>query len=604
MRSPLTSVLRRPLTTVLRRPLTSVLRRPLCLLQYGLCAGLLLSSCSDWDDHYDADTSLLASQHATLWQNIEQEGTLSQFATLVKRVGYDSILSASQTYTVWAPVNGSFDFEALSALDASRLTKEFVQNHIARNNYPVSGSVSQRLFTLNEKMMLFTSQTAGQQTASPYSIQGVALSQPNVASSNGTMHLLSGKIPFMENIYESLRAGDYAIDSVSTFFHSNDVRKLNEEKSVQGPPVDGVITYLDSVFDEHNELFQRYFAYINKEDSNYTMIVPTDQAWSKAKAHLRQYYHYVPTFEFMENTSTGSDKKLTTVNIKDVAYLQDSIVNRLLTSCLFFNNNLYDNGRLGALTTGERLQCDSLYGTTGLKVYADDAARLLEGATKVAKSNGAIWVTDSLRLRPWSVWNPELIIEAENSTTQASWSNIASDPQRVYVFAGSQNPAVTGHLSHNSYIELEPASMNSNPGIVFYLPNVRSTTYSIYIVMVPANITSANRATKPNQFDVSIGYADETGKNIDNYRNWTASKYFSNDSLQIDTLYLGDFTFPVSYAGTGQYAPYLRVGSHVLSGERDTYDRTLRIDCVILRPKELDDYLKAHPGYKYDTGLY
>ena len=27
---------------------------------------------------------------------------------------------------------------------------------------------------------------------------------------------------------------------------------------------------------------------------------------------------------------------------------------------------------------------------------------------------------------------------------------------------------------------------------------------------------------------------------------------------------------------------------------------SLRIDCIILRPKELDDHLKEHPDYKYD----
>jgi hypothetical protein len=28
----------------------------------------------------------------------------------------------------------------------------------------------------------------------------------------------------------------------------------------------------------------------------------------------------------------------------------------------------------------------------------------------------------------------------------------------------------------------------------------------------------------------------------------------------------------------------------------------MRIDCLILRPKELDDFLKEHPDYKYDDG--
>jgi hypothetical protein len=60
----------------------------------------------------------------------------------------------------------------------------------------------------------------------------------------------------------------------------------------------------------------------------------------------------------------------------------------------------------------------------------------------------------------------------------------------------------------------------------------------------------------------------------------------------------------MAYYGTGNYYPYLRINSAVRNAQRLQYDRTMRIDCLILRPKELDNYLKEHPDYKYDTGLY
>ena len=562
----------------------------------GAAAALALVACADWNDHYDADTALLDTQNATIWQNIEKTGNLSQFASLLKKTGYDAILDASQTYTVWAPVDGSFDFETVSALSNDRLKKEFIENHIARNNYPASGTVNQRIYTLNEKQMRFGG-------SGDYSIQGVGIDRANLAAGNGTIHTLNGKIPFMQNIYESLNNYEFSIDSVSQFFHSYDVKKLNEQKSVQGPTLNGEITYLDSIFDEHNDLFTRYQAFINREDSNYSMLVPTNEAWVKAKAQVQKYFHYLPSFEFMENTSTGTDKKKVTVNIKDVQYLQDSVVNMMLTGYLFYNNNLYDNTKLNNLKTGEPLRCDSLYGTTMAKIYSDDAARLFENARRVDKSNGCIWVTDSLRMRPWTVWNPELILQAEHSVYQASLVNVADQPERIYVAPGTQNPEVTGHLSGNRYIEVQPVSQSTNPGIVFYLPGVRSTTYSIYIVTVPANIISSNYATKPNRFKVSLGYANEQGKNEDNDSKWTVESQFVSDSLQIDTIYLGDFTFPMAYAGTGSYYPYMRINSSVTSRERANFDRTLRIDCIILRPKELDDYLKEHPDYEYDRGI-
>lgn len=569
----------------------------LCSLCCGAAAALALTACADWNDHYDADTALLDTQQATVWENIQKSDNLSQFASLLKSTGYDAILNASQTYTVWAPVNGSFDYDALSALSSSRLQKEFVENHIARNNYPASGTLNQRVYTINEKMMQFVG-------AGNYSIQGIGIDRANLASGNGTIHTLNGKIPFVQNIYEALNNYEFPIDSVSNYFHSYDVKKLNEQKSVQGPTVNGEITYLDSIFDEHNDLFTRYYAYINREDSNYTMIVPTNEAWIKAKAQVSQYYHYLPSFEFMENTSTGADKKKVTVNIKDVKYLQDSIVNLMLSGYLCYNNNLYDNKKLTTLKTGERLQCDSLYGTTNLKIFSDDAARLFENAKRVDMSNGAIWVTDSLRMRSWSAWNPELVLEAEYSSMHSSYVNVAETPERITVTSGTQNPAVPGKLSNNSYIEVQPISSSTNPGIVFYLPDVRSTSYSIYAVVVPANITNANRELKPNRFSVSLGYADASGKNEDNDRKWAISSSYVSDTTKIDTIYLGDFTFPMAYIGTGSYYPYMRINSSVTSKERQNYDRTLRLDCIILRPKEFDDFLKEHPDYQYDKGQY
>ena len=563
------------------------------------CGGAAaITACADWDDHYDADTSLLDSQHASLWQNIAQNENLSQFASLLKLTGYDEVLNASQTYTVWAPVNGSFDYEALTSLSNDRLQKEFVENHIARNNYPASGAVDQRVYTLNEKLMFFSG-------SGSYAIQGVSVDKANLATGNGTIHMLKGKIPFVQNIYESLNSYEYPIDSISTFFHSYDVRKLNEQKSVQGPTLNGEITYLDSIFDEHNDLFSRYFAYINREDSNYSMIVPTNEAWNRAKATIGKYFNYVPSFEFMENTSTTERKKVD-VKIRDVKYLKDSIVNQMLTENLFFNNNLYDNRKLDAPDAATNFHCDSLYSTGMVKIYSEDAARLLENTRRLEKSNGCVWLTDdSLRMRTWTFWNPEIRLQAENNSMVASSVNVYNnEPQRIYVAPGTQNPEVKGRISQDSYLDVVPAAQSTNPGVVFYLPEVRSTTYSIYMVTVPANITNPKNATKPYRFSVTMGYADALGRNQDNDRSWLAVSTFVSDSAQIDTIYLGDFTFPMAYYGTGDYYPYLRVNSSVTSRERANYDRNMRIDCLILRPKELDDYLKEHPDYKYDTGIY
>ena len=92
----------------------------------SILAALTLGACSDWDDHYEAETSLLPSQKMTLWETIKSNGELSQFASLLERVGYDKTLGEAQSYTIWAPKNNApgFDFTTLSGLNDSVLLND------------------------------------------------------------------------------------------------------------------------------------------------------------------------------------------------------------------------------------------------------------------------------------------------------------------------------------------------------------------------------------------------------------------------------------------------------------------------------------------------
>lgn len=553
-----------------------------------VAAGALVTACSDWDDHYDAETTLSGSATATIWENISSNQNLSQFADLIKKAGYDAVLNTSQTYTVWAPLNGTFDYDVLAAEGADKLLKEFVQNHIARNNYPASGVIDETIHMLNEKVLGF-------EGAGTYTMGGVAVENPNLASSNGVIHAISGKLVFRSNIFESLEARDFAIDSVSNYIHSYDVLRLNESKSIQGPVVDGQITYLDSVFDDYNPLCQR-FAWVNREDSNYTMIVPTNDAWDKALANIRQYYKYLDKFDWYESpNSTPSLQHLENVELSDGAeYWTDSISHQMLLSGLFYNNNLFDNGKISDLNTGDELNADSLVSTYYDVMYTEDAKALFQGTTITKKSNGVFAVTDdSLRLHPWTVWNPLLNYEVEYSSYQASIKDGSVSIERVT--PGTQNEEVPGKVSNDRFLAVRASSNAANPELNFYLPNVRSTTYVVYVVLVPANIVSLYETNiRPYFFEASIGYTNDKGKTV----NPSRLGRFSNDPTKVDTVCLGEFTFPICYYGTSA-KPYLRLISRVSSSQNDTYDRNLRIDRVYLVPKDLDEYIKEHPDYDF-----
>lgn len=553
-----------------------------------LAAGTITTSCSDWDDHYDAETAVVGSAKSTIWENLSSNANLSQFAELMKKAGYDAVLNTTQTYTVWAPLNGTFDYDVLASVGNEKLLKEFVQNHIARNNYPASGTVEEIVSMLNEKVFTF-------EGAGSYSMGGISVAQPNVASNNGIIHTLNGKLDFRSNIFESLEAGPFAIDSISEYIHGYDVLRLNEEKSIQGPVVDGQITYLDSVFDDYNPLCPSY-AWIDREDSNYTMIVPTNEAWKKAVQTIAPLYNYVDGLVFVESPSStsGVSQNVDADLPNGAAYWRDSMVYHNIMSSLFFNNNLFDNTVLNTIESGGKPGNDSLVNNAGRIFYTEDANALFEGTTVIRKSNGNFVVTDdSLRMHPWMVWNPIINIECEHSLFQATSKDGTLNTN--YITSGTQNPDVPGEVSNKGYIEMRASSNSSSPEVNFYLPDVRSTTYVIYGVFVPANITNIYETNiRPNNVRVQLGYNNANGT----VHNPATLGTFSNDPTKVDTVCFGEFTFPVCYYGT-EYYPFLRIRSAVSSGDAARLDRNWRMDRIFLVPKDLDEYMKAHPDYKY-----
>ena len=78
----------------------------------AICVCLLAACSDDWNNHYGKDESLPT---ASLMQQIAAEEDLSLFMRMLELTGLDSVLSSSQTYTVWAPVDA-----ALETLDMSR----------------------------------------------------------------------------------------------------------------------------------------------------------------------------------------------------------------------------------------------------------------------------------------------------------------------------------------------------------------------------------------------------------------------------------------------------------------------------------------------------
>src|ERR1035437_5480338 len=110
-----------------------------------------ITSCVDtWDSHYSPVYS--EKSNLNLYKYISQDTTLSIFKYMLNISGYDSVLTRTQTYTVWAPINSAL--RGVNLLDTA-LVKEIVKNHIARFSNPTSDISLKSVFMLDNKYIYF-----------------------------------------------------------------------------------------------------------------------------------------------------------------------------------------------------------------------------------------------------------------------------------------------------------------------------------------------------------------------------------------------------------------------------------------------------------------
>ena len=194
---------------------------------YGICLLGCLTACSDWDEHYGtAGTTDAAEGTVSLWQQIKANPDLSDFAQVLEEtkifrqhrktpVSYADLLDGGQSFTVVAPVNGTFDKDALlemvqTAQGDSVVEKSFVQNHLSRSLSSVTKE-DKRVLLLNMKYAEYADGM----------IEGVTITSPNQRARNGVLHVAASQIPYERNLYETLR-DDEQLSGIGAVLHRYD----------------------------------------------------------------------------------------------------------------------------------------------------------------------------------------------------------------------------------------------------------------------------------------------------------------------------------------------------------------------------------------------
>lgn len=580
-----------------------------------MAAAMAATSCTDFDDYntVPGDGAGSGATSQSVWENICSREDLTEFAALVKKSGYDKELSSARFYTVWAPLNGQIDSKWATA-DSATLRFQFVENHLADYNHYISAPVDERIKTLNEKSYTF----AG--TSSDATFGGVKISKANIPGVNGVLHLLDGEAEYRSSIYEYL-SDRRETDSLAKFTMKYEYEFLDENNSVLGPMVDGLQTYEDSVMITTNDFFNRIRAYVSEEDSSYTIIMPTNEAWKKQYTTIKNTLNYAngsikAKHYYMDRVTFRSEDITDEV---DAAYLSDSLTRQYLTVDLVFSNNdKYNKKLVGGDVAGTG---DTLRSTNTRRLTQYQNILSYQQGDDVLFSNGVGHIVDSLAFAPWQWYKPVSqnmkYAAYQSMSTPTNVSTRYLRPNlKPFSFPGANVSMSDGTFTTSADFTMFKGSLSGDRSVYFHLGHVHSSSYRVYCIIVPPDADLAHASYDPEPemlptlFNASVSYYDPASGLIrDHYflndnvdgtstapKASTSSKpgdtelsyAFVSDMDKIDAVYLGDFTFPVSYYQLPNCSPAVKiVVPRQSNAAKAEYTRVLRIAGIVLIPTEL-----------------
>lgn len=593
------------------------------------------------DDHFDINSDVLGK--ATIWENIKSNPKTSEYADILQSVYYSQteekttpetyadIFNGEQTFTVFAPVNGSFRYEYYKALLATgnrdsiyKVEKELIRNNMTRYAHVVNGNDSIKLNLFNDKTAWLN---YGKKT-----IKSSFMEDANIGSKNGILHIVNAPVEYQSNLYEFM-ATRPDLSRINEFIKSYELTQFSEASSTQGPTINGNITYVDSVTFVANRYTKAYLkADINDEDSTYVMIMPTNNAWDKAVEKTQKYYVYKNSYKQDINTQTeaGKDTLIQGAETKFTDEELDSLVN------LFSKNTIAENLAFSAkwqyrqipITTIEDIRAldarkDSLHATSDVKFKkigtlnetnkmncheVENFAEMFGNKAPIETSNGYAFLVDEFKL-PSTVFAPTIDLDAISAFVSAdnqckySAKTITYDVKATHMIDDEVFETRDSTYKY-SYFVMSPTSSTSHPGANFRINNVLSCKYDIYVVLgYNSDFNLANKFRAYISFDNDTkrvnnqvlknpieDAVDVLGKSIYN------TNYFVNTPKYIDeegvvhfndTICIAkDFEFPICYKGVRNAYPVINIKSNFQSSEKTIYSRELWIKDIILKAKE------------------
>lgn len=425
--------------------------------------GLLFTACNEsaWDSHVTNDELL----NYNLNEAIAQKPELSTFKAILKKTGYDQLLTTANSYTVFAPSNDAWT--GVDTTDVARLEK-IVGNLIAYKSY----------FTDTEELYKSVKSISGKKiyctiSGTDTTFNAAHITGKNFRTSNGVIQITDKVVELRNNVWEQL--SQYGSASQFQYINSLNTKVMDTEKSIAiGVNAQGQVKY-DTVWTNINSFLNKYA--LDNEDSVYTYIVVSNANYSTL------YNKYKPYFAASTTAKTDST---TQFNV-----CQD-----------FVFKGIVDITKFDTLTNVDGVKVPVLKGTGIKEVYNS--------------SNGRVYVIDASNIRLKEKIKP-IKIEGE-AFTKAFDANYVFTRYKLWASGERDVALACGETQGDTLWRKLTGVKDSVVSRSYYLNNNYVANVANFFIEYKANVNSANYNIYYVAYDDISDHADPTYRNFGVYK--------------------------------------------------------------------------------------
>lgn len=240
---------------------------------------LAMISCSNpWDDRTDNGDENLT---ITLDQAITNTEDVSEFAELLVKSGYDKVLAASRTYTVFVPTN-----EAMAQVDDAILNDPvqlniFVRNHITLTAYSsIRANQEDKIRMLGNKFLVFKGSTM---------IGDATIISPDHYAKNGIFHIVNKALPAKNNIWQYIKSQAGALDISDYLLTLKEFNIYKSDSIGKALSATGLENNLIYYSDSLSNSYLKNVYNVNNENNSYTMFLMQNSGFNEEVEKMKPY---------------------------------------------------------------------------------------------------------------------------------------------------------------------------------------------------------------------------------------------------------------------------------------------------------------------------